>query len=110
MNVSALDDPRVTARVPRVSLENVLTQTVYDVDVAPPADVSPPHNGYLVLEVVEGWSSTWPAGWVVFNSYGVWIGKTDHPLVDNEHEIDACGIYSDAESAVAAVLTATRRP
>lgn len=89
MNV--LDDPRVSVKPG--------TGFAYRIEGGP--------TGYGVtmkdaVTTVHG--TTGAAGqWMVFNGYGVWIGATDHPLVD-ANEVDAKGVYPTAEAAIAAVL------
>lgn len=97
--MSVLDDPRVTSRPSRYSDQP--EGPSYLIDGAPEA-VQPHHHGYEVVNLVA--NDTHPAGWLVFNSFGVWIGKTDHFLVDAGNEVDAKDVYPTAEAAVVAVL------
>lgn len=63
---------------------------------------------YKVAEVPAGWCAKGTnrlraPGWVVFGDCGVWLGSVGHFALSGK-EVDAKGVYSTAEAAVAAVL------
>lgn len=95
--MSIINDPRVTGLDNLPGCYRVSTDTG-EYDVMP--------EGYRHGSTDEGdLVTTWPAdaGWLVFNSYGVWIGM-NHPLVKAD-EIAAKGRYGTAEQAIAEVLS-----
>lgn len=104
--MSVLNDPRVTVKPNQGSAPTLPGDVEFWIDVPVPAEVNPEHDGYVVVQVGEGWSSSETrTGWVVFNSFCVWIGSARMPA-DRENEIDAQDVYPSAEEAVGAVLTA----